>query len=187
MQTTASTGPISPRSCPQHDAPSSCARRFVGHSPSEAASLEYASAEEVPLIVWLNGGPGASSMTGMMSENGAYSIQPDGALARNPTGWNHVGHMLSWDQVRQERPRRRCGAWGVTRESQTVYLACAPRAVVCAAFLVVMEPFDPRATRRLSRSGGGILLLTSLSGAGDEPGRPARRASFVALWWWGDA
>ena len=50
------------------------------------------------LIFRLNGGPGASSMTGMMTEMGAYSMQQDGTLLRNPHGWNHLGHLLSFDQ-----------------------------------------------------------------------------------------
>ncbi|KAF0700245.1 Aste57867_9200 [Aphanomyces stellatus] len=51
-----------------------------------------------PVIVWLNGGPGASSMTGLLTEMGPYRIQPDGSLTSHPHGWTNVGHMLFFDQ-----------------------------------------------------------------------------------------
>ncbi|RHY14181.1 hypothetical protein DYB36_001679 [Aphanomyces astaci] len=51
-----------------------------------------------PVIVWLNGGPGASSMTGLLTEMGPYRINSDGSLSRHPHSWTALGHMLFFDQ-----------------------------------------------------------------------------------------
>lgn len=51
-----------------------------------------------PLIVWLNGGPGASSMTGLLAELGPYRLTKDGHLIPNPYSWSSVGHLLFFDQ-----------------------------------------------------------------------------------------
>ncbi|KDO31957.1 hypothetical protein SPRG_03172 [Saprolegnia parasitica CBS 223.65] len=51
-----------------------------------------------PLIVWLNGGPGASSMTGLLTEMGPYRMQADGSLTSHPHSWTNVAHMLFFDQ-----------------------------------------------------------------------------------------
>jgi vitellogenic carboxypeptidase-like protein len=42
-----------------------------------------------PLLLWLQGGPGASSMFGLFSENGPFTVAADGAsLIANPYTWN---------------------------------------------------------------------------------------------------
>ncbi len=52
-----------------------------------------------PLLIWLNGGPGASSMGGLLLENGPYSQQSDpaGTIAENPYSWNREAHVMYWD------------------------------------------------------------------------------------------
>jgi len=51
-----------------------------------------------PLVVWLNGGPGSSSMLGLFAENGPYRINDDLTLADNPCSWNRVANLLVIDQ-----------------------------------------------------------------------------------------
>jgi len=48
------------------------------------------------LVLWLNGGPGCSSIGGgLMTENGPFRVNPDGAtLSMNPTSWNFVANVL---------------------------------------------------------------------------------------------
>lgn len=48
-----------------------------------------------PLILWLNGGPGCSSMHGLITENGP-AIFPDNeeTLKTNPYSWHKLGNML---------------------------------------------------------------------------------------------
>jgi len=48
-----------------------------------------------PLVLWFNGGPGCSSMEGMLHEHGPYQIQPDGKTIKlNPYSWNKVANVL---------------------------------------------------------------------------------------------
>lgn len=48
-----------------------------------------------PVVLWLNGGPGCSSMMGMLTENGPFSIQSDGAtIDLNPYAWNRYASFI---------------------------------------------------------------------------------------------
>ncbi|KAK2167443.1 hypothetical protein NP493_1277g00003 [Ridgeia piscesae] len=48
-----------------------------------------------PLVVWMNGGPGCSSMDGMLNEHGPFLAAVDGkTLVNNPYSWNTVANML---------------------------------------------------------------------------------------------
>lgn len=60
--------------------------------------------QDAPVLVWSNGGPGASSMFGLFVENGPYimnerSLQAEGppTLFDNPHAWTKSGHMLMFD------------------------------------------------------------------------------------------
>jgi carboxypeptidase C (cathepsin A) len=47
-----------------------------------------ANPEKDPLVLWLNGGPGCSSMTGLFMELGPCTVNEDGESAReNPNSW----------------------------------------------------------------------------------------------------
>eukprot|EP00700_Malawimonas_jakobiformis_P003004 EC725415.1.p1 GENE.EC725415.1~~EC725415.1.p1 ORF type:complete len:202 (+),score=24.41 EC725415.1:62-667(+) len=51
-----------------------------------------------PFVLWLQGGPGCSSMIGLFNELGPYKVQPDLTLQDNPYSWNTVANMLFLDQ-----------------------------------------------------------------------------------------
>ncbi|KAI9351803.1 serine carboxypeptidase-domain-containing protein [Zopfochytrium polystomum] len=50
------------------------------------------------LVIWLNGGPGCSSLIGMFEENGPVLMQDDGTLKQNPYAWSTVANMLYVEQ-----------------------------------------------------------------------------------------
>ncbi|EAQ83262.1 hypothetical protein CHGG_09666 [Chaetomium globosum CBS 148.51] len=52
-----------------------------------------------PLAIWLNGGPGGSSMMGLLEENGPCFVAPDSkSTYPNPWSWNNEVNMLYIDQ-----------------------------------------------------------------------------------------
>ncbi|KAF7297920.1 Carboxypeptidase [Mycena chlorophos] len=52
-----------------------------------------------PLVLWLNGGPGCSSSTGLLFELGPCAIANDGNnITHNPHSWNSNANMIFLDQ-----------------------------------------------------------------------------------------
>ncbi|XP_037432696.1 serine carboxypeptidase 1-like [Triticum dicoccoides] len=61
---------------------------YFVEAPYEASSK--------PLVLWLNGGPGCSSLgAGAMAELGPFRVNPDGkTLSRNRHAWNNVANVI---------------------------------------------------------------------------------------------
>lgn len=51
-----------------------------------------------PLIIWLTGGPGCSSILALLEENGPCSVNDDLTLKRNPFSWNERANIMWVDQ-----------------------------------------------------------------------------------------
>lgn len=54
-----------------------------------------------PIVIWLSGGPGCSSLLGMMFEIGPCLLDPTGnsnTLQVNPYSWNKAAHVLFVEQ-----------------------------------------------------------------------------------------
>lgn len=48
-------------------------------------------------VIWLNGGPGCSSMDGALMEVGPYRVQPGGQLEYNNGSWDEFANLLFVD------------------------------------------------------------------------------------------
>lgn len=59
---------------------------------STRANIKY----QAPLTVWINGGPGSSSMIGLFQELGPCGVDKDGNAYNNPYAWNNVSNMVSF-------------------------------------------------------------------------------------------
>ena len=59
---------------------------FAQSSRSDAANA--------PVVLWLNGGPGSSSILGMLQEHGPLLINSTGGLMENPYAWTQLVNLL---------------------------------------------------------------------------------------------
>lgn len=50
---------------------------------------------DAPTALWLNGGPGSSSILGFLQENGPLLINATGGLMRNPFAWTKVVNLVA--------------------------------------------------------------------------------------------
>ncbi|RDD46475.1 Lysosomal protective protein [Trichoplax sp. H2] len=47
-----------------------------------------------PLLLWLNGGPGCSSLDGLFAEHGPFFVKPDLSLGLRQKSWNHFANII---------------------------------------------------------------------------------------------
>ena len=58
--------------------------------------------QNAPLSIWMNGGPGSSSLYGLLTENGPCFVNPDSNSTRlNPWSWNNEVNMVRYDSPLQ--------------------------------------------------------------------------------------
>merc|ERR1711907_568813 len=51
-----------------------------------------------PLVLWTNGGPGCSGISGFMTEQGPFRPTANGTLERNDHAWNKIANMVFIEQ-----------------------------------------------------------------------------------------
>lgn len=86
---------------PGLDLPALPFQHFSGHlelQSSERLFYWYAESQhqpaEDPIVLWLNGGPGCSSLGGFFTENGPFVVQRDLSIQLNQYAWNRKVNML---------------------------------------------------------------------------------------------
>ncbi|CAE8623297.1 unnamed protein product [Polarella glacialis] len=73
---------------------------FVEVEPSSGTHLFYylvesqSSPKDDPLLWWMNGGPGASSLVGLLAANGPLLLNEAGRFMNNPYAWNRQANIL---------------------------------------------------------------------------------------------
>ncbi|KAG7389973.1 hypothetical protein PHYPSEUDO_009231 [Phytophthora pseudosyringae] len=55
-------------------------------------------ARAAPLVLWLTGGPGGSSMLALLTENGPCHVRPDLSTESNPFSWTNEANIVWLDQ-----------------------------------------------------------------------------------------
>ncbi|KAL3673507.1 hypothetical protein V7S43_001216 [Phytophthora oleae] len=66
-----------------------------GHAFYFLAESQSSTPQSDPVLLWLNGGPGASSLSGCFSENGPLLVNEDGKTLRvNRWAWNQKANLL---------------------------------------------------------------------------------------------
>lgn len=50
--------------------------------------------EKDPVVLWLNGGPGCSSLLGQFTELGPVRLRQNGSLSLNPYAWNQRANVI---------------------------------------------------------------------------------------------
>jgi len=80
-------------------------KMFSGYIPvAESRSIFYwfvesqKSPKTDPVVLWTNGGPGCSGVSGFMTEQGPFRPTASGDLVLNPSAWNKVANMVFIEQ-----------------------------------------------------------------------------------------
>lgn len=58
------------------------------------AQAERPDFANLPVVLWLNGGPGSTSILGMLQEHGPLLVNKTGGLMRNPYAWTKQANLL---------------------------------------------------------------------------------------------
>ncbi|KAJ2417246.1 hypothetical protein GGF47_005325, partial [Coemansia sp. RSA 2524] len=78
---------------PQGQSDSGQAKLFYWYFPAIAPKTE-----QPPLLMWIQGGPGSSSMIGLFTEMGPFDLTDDGEFVRRNITWANEYDLLVVDQ-----------------------------------------------------------------------------------------
>merc|ERR1711871_227289 len=82
-----------------------CFRSFAGYLPVSGNKFLFhwyheatSAPSSKPVVLWLNGGPGCSSLGGMFTELGPYVLDENLNITYNPFAWNKAANILFMEQ-----------------------------------------------------------------------------------------
>eukprot|EP00933_Yihiella_yeosuensis_P084265 TRINITY_DN9868_c3_g1_i1.p1 TRINITY_DN9868_c3_g1~~TRINITY_DN9868_c3_g1_i1.p1 ORF type:complete len:507 (+),score=112.85 TRINITY_DN9868_c3_g1_i1:128-1648(+) len=83
-----------------------CFRHWSGYAKTATPGKELFSwvveaesePEKKPVVLWLNGGPGCSSLGGFWTELGPFFVTKDHSVKLNPYAWNKAANMIFVEQ-----------------------------------------------------------------------------------------
>ena len=55
-------------------------------------------AKDAPVLLWLQGGPGGSSLFGLFNENGPFQVKENLEVTKRQTSWTLTHHVIYIDQ-----------------------------------------------------------------------------------------
>ncbi|KAF0774529.1 hypothetical protein AaE_001771 [Aphanomyces astaci] len=67
------------------------------YNDAKPINFDHSNPSTDPLVLWLNGGPGCSSLNGFFVELGPFVVQSDLSVKRNPYAWNRKANMVFLD------------------------------------------------------------------------------------------
>ena len=96
-------------SLPNYNGPALCFKQFSGYLPVDGGAKNLfhwyvertTKPETAPLVFWLNGGPGCSSLGGFFQEHGPFVLrsEPESLdITLNPYSWNVAANVLYIEQ-----------------------------------------------------------------------------------------
>lgn len=71
---------------------------FWGFEKSNGSLTAAAHETSEPWGIWLNGGPGSSSLAGLTLENGPFRVQNDYSIVQNNYSWHKIADYIWIDQ-----------------------------------------------------------------------------------------
>jgi cathepsin A (carboxypeptidase C) len=72
---------------------------FEKRSTNDEKIEQVQDAKDIPIVIWLTGGPGCSSTLALLFENGPCTVAEDGqSTIVNPYSWTEAAHVLWLDQ-----------------------------------------------------------------------------------------
>ncbi|RCN34598.1 serine carboxypeptidase [Ancylostoma caninum] len=120
------------------------------------------SPKDDPLILWLNGGPGCSSLGGLFEELGPFHINSDGTtLFENVFSWNKVGNVLF-----MEAPRDVGFSYRASNVSDSNYnddYTASDNVLALASFFAKFPEYKNRPFFITGESYGGVYVPTLTS------------------------
>ncbi|WKY14623.1 hypothetical protein Q1695_000282 [Nippostrongylus brasiliensis] len=116
-----------------------------------------------PLILWLNGGPGCSSLGGLFEELGPFHVNPDGAtLFENVYSWNKVGNVLFMEAPRDVGFSYRSSDVAPDNDYNDAYTA-SDNVLALASFFAKFPEYKGRPFYITGESYGGVYVPTLTS------------------------